>query len=102
MWLISVLRSGQVNSPLHILACATIYTHIDIVCVPIVIICPTQARENNIFKSDAVDFSKGEYGEVDDDPEENGEKDKLRSEGDNVDDDGGIFGEKKRKILYKW
>ena len=55
----------------------------------------SNTRENNIFKSDAVDFSKGEYGEVDDDLEENGEKDKLRSEGDNVDDDGGIFGEKK-------
>ena len=55
----------------------------------------SNTRENNIFKSDAVDFSKGEYGEVDDDREENGEKDKLRSEGDNVDDDWGIFGEKK-------
>ena len=58
----------------------------------------SNTRENNIFKSDAVDFSKGEYGEVDDDREENGEKNKLRSEGDNVDDDGGIFREKKKYV----
>ena len=27
----------------------------------------SNTRENNIFKSDAVDFSEGDYGKVDDD-----------------------------------
>ena len=48
---------------------------------------------NNIFKSNAVNFSEGDYG-----GEENGEKNKLRSEGDNVDDGGDIFREKKKYV----